>query len=364
MRLSELSTPALLVDVAAMERNIRRMADFFAGLSCKLRPHFKAHKTREIAVRQLAAGSCTGLTCATVGEAEVASTICDDILVANEVVDPGRCDRLAALARRVRVTVAVDSLVALDRLSIAADRACVKVGVLVDINVGMGRCGVAPGDEAVSLAKRAATTSGVWLRGVMGYEGHLQAVLDRSEREARTAEAMGRLVSTASRLRELGMRCDVVSAGGTGTYDIAGLVPGVTEIQAGSYVLMDSDYARVGVPFEHALTVLGTVVSRPAPDRCVADCGHKSMTKDHGLPLVRGVPGAEVVALNDEHATLRVPPDSALSIGDRIELVPSHVDPTINLHEVIYAVQRDHVIATWPVARGYAEHRVRAGAFA
>jgi D-serine deaminase-like pyridoxal phosphate-dependent protein len=158
------------------------------------------------------------------------------------------------------------------------------------------------------------------------------------------------------------MRCDVVSAGGTGTYDITGLVPGVTEVQAGSYALMDTDYARVGVPFEHALTVLGTVISRPAPDRCVADCGHKSMTKDHGLPLVR-VPGAEVVALNDEHATLRLPPQSTISVGDRIELIPSHVDPTINLHDVIYPVQRDQVVGTWPIVRGYAEHRARAGAF-
>jgi D-serine deaminase-like pyridoxal phosphate-dependent protein len=264
-----------------------------------------------------------------VGEAEVASTICDDILVANEVVDAARCDRLAALARRVRVTVAVDSLAALDRMSIAAERAGVKVGVLVDVNVGMGRCGVAPGDEAVSLAKRVATTSGVWLRGLMGYEGHLQNVLDHAERAAKAIDAMQALVATASRLRELGFRCDVVSAGGTGTYDITGQVPGVTEVQAGSYVLMDSDYARVGVPFEHALTVLGTVVSRPAPERCVADCGHKSMTKDHGLPLVRGVPGAEVVALNDEHATLRVPAHSLLTVGDRIELLPSHVDPTV-----------------------------------
>ena len=363
MRLSEIPTPALLVDVPAMERNIRRMADFFAGRPCRLRPHFKAHKTPEIAVRQLAAGSCTGLTCATVGEAEVVATFCDDILVANEVVDASRCDRLAALARRVRVTVAVDSLVALDHLSVAADRVGVKIGVLVDINVGMGRCGVAPGDEAVTLAKRVAATSGVWLRGVMGYEGHLQPVADRAERTARTTEAMGRLVSTAARLRELGMRCDVVSAGGTGTYDITGLVPGVTEVQAGSYVLMDSDYARVGVPFEHALTVLGTVLSRPAQDRCVADCGHKSMTKDHGLPLVRDVPGAEVVALNDEHATLKVPANSMLSIGDRIELVPSHVDPTINLHDVIYGVQGGQVIGTWPVARGYAEHRARAAVF-
>ncbi len=265
-RESSIPTPALIVDVAALERNIARMAAFFAAGPCRLRPHFKAHKTPEIARRQLAAGSCVGITCATVSEAEAVADLCDDVLIANEIVTAEKCARVAALAQRVAITVAVDSSAGADALAAAAKAAAVRVGVLVDVNVGQGRCGVAPGDEAVALARRAAATPGLLLRGVMGYEGHLQPLRNRTEREARTRDAMEDLVATAQRIRAAGLPCEVVSSGGTGTYDISGRVDGVTEIQAGSYVLMDTDYGSVGVPFEQAFTVLGTVVSRPTPD--------------------------------------------------------------------------------------------------
>jgi D-serine deaminase-like pyridoxal phosphate-dependent protein len=358
MTTSDISTPALVLDIAALDRNIARMAAFFAEGTCRLRPHFKAHKTPEIARRQLAAGSCTGLTCATVGEAEIVAGFCDDLLLANEVVTVEKCARLASLARKARVTAAVDSLEGLDVLSRAARDAGVQVGVLVDLDVGQGRCGVEPGEAALTLARQAAQSKGVMLRGVMGYEGHLQPIRDRAERESRTRQAMQRLVATAAQIRDAGLPCDIVSAGGTGTYDISGRIEGVTEIQAGSYALMDTDYTGVGVPFEPAFWLSGTVVSRPTRDRCVADCGHKATTKDHGYPLVRGIPGATVTALNDEHATIALPPDSRVEIGDRIQLLPSHTDPTINLHDVFYVVVDDRVIAVWPIAgRGYPEHR-------
>jgi D-serine deaminase-like pyridoxal phosphate-dependent protein len=170
---------------------------------------------------------------------------------------------------------------------------------------------------------------------------------------------MDALVGTARLVRDHQLTCDLVSAGGTGTHDISGRVPGVTEIQAGSYVLMDADYARLALPFEQALFVLGTVVSRPAPERCVADCGHKATSKDHGLPSVEGVAGASVLSLNDEHATIALPPGAAVAIGDRIRLRPSHIDPTINLHDVLYALADDRVVDVWPIAaRGYPEQRV------
>ncbi len=358
MTISDISTPALVLDVAALDRNIARMAEFFAAGSCKLRPHFKAHKTPEIARRQLAAGSCTGLTCATVGEAEIVAAFCDDLLLANEVVTADKCARAAALARRVRITAAVDSLEGLEALSRAASEADVKMGVLVDLNVGQGRCGVEPGEAALTLARQAAQSKGITLRGVMGYEGHLQPIRDRAERESRTRQSMQGLVATAKHIRDAGLPCEVVSAGGTGTYDISGRIEGITEIQAGSYALMDTDYAGVGVPFEPAFWLLGTVVSRPTRERCVADCGHKSTTKDHGYPSVRGIPGATVTALNDEHATIALPSDSRVEIGDRVELLPSHTDPTINLHDIFYVVADDRVIDIWPIAgRGYPEHR-------
>ena len=351
---SDIPTPALIVDVAAMDRNIQRMAQFFADGPCRLRPHFKAHKTPEIARRQLAAGSVAGLTCATVSEAEVAVSLTRDVLIANEIVDQASCERVVALAHGRSITVAADSGAGVDRMGAAARRAGVHVGVLVDLNVGQNRCGVQPGAEALSLARHVAATSGLTLRGVMGYEGHLQPVPDRREREVRTRDAMTALVGSAQLLRDHGLPCDIVSAGGTGTHDISGRMPGVTEIQAGSYVLMDTDYARLGLPFEHALFVLGTVVSRPVPERCVADCGHKAASKDHGYPVVDDVEGASVVSLNDEHATIALPPGARVAVGDRIRLRPSHVDPTVNLHDVIYALDGDVVMDVWPIAaRGY-----------
>ena len=359
-RVVDIPTPAIVVDVAAMDRNIRRMAEFFASGPCRLRPHFKAHKTPEVAKRQLAAGSCTGLTCATVSEAELAAEFCRDVLVANEPVGPGKASRLAELARRVDVTVAVDSVKGLEELDAAAIRAGTRIGVLVDVNVGQNRCGVTPGDAAVRLARQVRSVRGAELRGVMGYEGHLVGIPGRTDRDVRTRRAMTDLVATARAIRDAGLPCEVVSAGGTGTYDITGRIEGVTEVQAGSYVLMDSDYGRLDVPFEQAFWVLGTVVSRPTPTRCVADCGHKATTKDHGHPLVRNIEGAEVVALNDEHATIGVPPDCPLDVGDRVYLRPSHTDPTINLHDVLYAVDGERVVDVWPIAaRGDPEHRRR-----
>jgi D-serine deaminase-like pyridoxal phosphate-dependent protein len=353
--ISEVPTPALIVNVAAMDRNIQRMARFFADGPCRLRPHFKAHKTPEIARRQLAAGSVTGLTCATVAEAEVAASLARDILIANEIVDRASCDRVAALAHGRSITVAADSIAGVDEIGGAARRAGVQVGVLVDLNVGQNRCGLPPGSsEALALGRHVSATSGLALRGVMGYEGHLQPVPDRAEREARTRDAMTALVQTAQLLRDHGLPCDIVSAGGTGTHDISGRIRGVTEIQAGSYVLMDTDYGRLDLPFEQALFVLGTVVSRPVPERCVADCGHKATTKDHGYPLVEGLEGASVVALNDEHATIALPPNSTVAIGDRIRLRPSHIDPTVNLHDAMYALDGEEVVDVWPIAaRGH-----------
>jgi D-serine deaminase-like pyridoxal phosphate-dependent protein len=359
--LADITTPALVVDVAAMERNIARMAAFFAARRCKLRPHFKAHKCVEIARRQLAAGACIGLTCATVFEAEGASAVSDDILIANEIATKDKCRRAAALAGRVGVTVAIDSIAGLDQIAAAARDAGTTVALVIDVNVGQDRCGVSPGSDAVALAERAVAASGnmsagrgTRLRGLMGYEGHAVGIPERAGREASVRTAMEQLASTARLFRARGLPADIVSAGGTGSYDISSSFEDVTEIQAGSYVLMDTEYAKLGLPFEHALTVLGTVISRPTAERCVADSGHKACTKDHGHPAVKDIEGASVLALNDEHATIALPSGCSVAVGDRIQLLPSHIDPTINLHDVIYAVDGDIVVGMWPVdARGY-----------
>ena len=356
--IADIPTPALVLDAAALQRNIDRMAQFYRDSACKLRPHFKAHKTPEIARRQLAAGSCTGLTCATVAEAELVAGFCDDILIANEVIGSDKVSRVAEVADRgVDIKVAIDSMDGLTQLAEAARNRGVEVGVVVDINVGMPRCGVAP-EAAMDLAGKAAQTAGVKLRGLMGYEGHAVGIPERDKREHVAKIAMERLFLAAASLRDESLPCEIVSAGGTGTYDITGRIDGITEIQAGSYALMDTAYAKLDIPFEHAFWVLGTVLSRPTPTLCVLDSGHKSCTEDHGNPDVRDIPGASVLFLSDEHASIMLPADSKIAVNDRIQLVPSHTDPTVNLHDVIYVLDGDKVTDVWPIsARGYAEQR-------
>ena len=357
--LNDIPTPALVLDVAAMQRNIKMMADFFADGSCKLRPHFKAHKTPEIAKRQLAAGSVTGITCATVGEAELAAEFCDDILIANQVIGADKLSRVAAIAKRgVDMKIAVDSIEGIEQVAAAAQQGGVEIGVLVDVNVGMPRCGVQPGEPAAALARRISDTSGIRLRGAMGYEGHAVGLPERDKRDHIARKAMEGLIASVDASRTAGLPCEIVSAGGTGTYDITGRVPGITEIQAGSYVLMDTAYAKLDIPFEHAFWVLGTVVSRPSTGLIVTDSGHKACTEDHGNPSVRDTEGAGVLFLSDEHASITIPADSPLKVGDRVQLIPSHIDPTINLHDVFYVLEGNVVIDVWPIsARGYSAQR-------
>ena len=358
----DIPTPALILDVPTMQRNIHRMAEFFSEGPTKLRPHFKAHKTTEIARRQLAAGSCVGLTCATAGEAEVAAGFCEDILIANQVIGLDKCARVAILAKSgIDIKVAVDSELGVEQMSKAAQDTETTVGVLVEVNIGF-RAGTPPGEAAVVLGRRISDTPGVELRGLMGYEGPAAGIEERDRRGTMAKQALDRLLSTVHPFREAGFPTDIVSAGSTGTYDMTGRMDGVTEIQAGSYVLMDTAYRKEGLPFEQAFWVLGTVLSRPSSGSVSADCGHKSCSQDHGMPDVRDVPGATVTFLADEHAMIAVPPDSTLKPGDRLQLVPSHIDPTINLHDVFYALEGDTVVGIWPIeARGYAEQRMAMG---
>jgi D-serine deaminase-like pyridoxal phosphate-dependent protein len=345
MWLGDVTTPALCVDLDALERNLERMASFFRARPCALRPHFKAHKTPAIARLQAAAG-CNGFTCATLREAEVlADHGFTDLLIANEIVDATKLPRLRAVAERATLTVAVDSI---DGAALLRGQ---PVGVLLDVNVGLPRCGVFPAD-AVAVA-RAIVDAGLRLRGVMGYEGHAMAIPEREARSETARTALAVLLGVADALRGEGFAVDVVSAGGTGTYDVTGAHPGITEVQAGSYALMDTAYARFGLPFEEALGCLVTVVS--AHGRlAVVDGGLKALAVDHGNPELRaGVP-ARILFLSDEHATLTTEAAFAARPGDRLWLRPSHVDPTVDLHARLYAYRGDTVVDAWPVeARGW-----------
>ncbi|MEO8458396.1 MAG: alanine racemase, partial [Chloroflexota bacterium] len=208
------------------------MASFYADVSCKLRPHFKAHKTPEIAKRQLAAGSVTGITCATPDEADVASAFCDDILIANQVIGRDKVRLVAEIAKRgVDIKIAVDSIEGVEEIAAAAADGGVEIGVIVDVNVGMPRCGVQPGEPAAALARRISDTSGIRLRGAMGYEGHAVGLPEREKRDAVARKAMDRLTASVDAIRAAGLPCDIVSAGGTGTFDSTGRTPGITEVQ-------------------------------------------------------------------------------------------------------------------------------------
>lgn len=325
MRTSELATPALLVDAARLEHNIRCMADTLPGN--RLRPHVKAHKCTELAKHQAAAGH-SGFTCATVREMEgmVRAGLGHDLLLANEVVD---ATRLGVLARAgARITVAVDSEATID----TAARAGLSE-VLIDVNVGLPRCGCLP-EDAGRLADRA-RAAGLTVRGVMGYEGHIVGLEDRSARAAMLENAMGHLVSAAG---EVGG--GVISAGGTGTYDLNSWA---TEIQAGSYALMDTAYGKLGLPFAQALSVLSTVISVSA-GWAVADCGLKAFGMDHGNPALEG---AEVWFCSDEHLVFA--PASPFRVGDRVRVIPAHVDPTVAYHESLFLVDGDEVVDRWEV---------------
>lgn len=345
MILSELHTPALCVDLDAFERNIETMHGFFRGRPCALRPHFKAHKTPAIARRQADAG-CAGFTCATLGEAEVlAAHGFDDILIANEICDRTKLERLRHLAGRISLQVAVDSV---DSVNIIRG---ISVDVVIDINVGMPRCG-APPEQAATIA-RAATNAGLRVRGVMGYEGHATVVEDVAERGDITRMSMDILLGAAHSVRDVVDDATVVSAGSTLTYEVAGTTPGVTEIQAGSYALMDTAFAQPGVPFVEALRCLSTVLSVQG-NLAVLDAGLKTLATDHGNPGLDDDAGAQVLFLSDEHTTLVIREGFAAQPGDRMWLRPSHVDPTVNLHDRLYAFRGDAVEEVWPVAaRGY-----------
>jgi D-threonine aldolase len=344
MRLSEVGTPALCVNLDAFERNLERMHGFFSERPCAVRPHVKAHKTPAIARRQREAG-IVGLCCATVAEAEVfAAEGFDNLLIANEVCDKAKIPRLVELAQEVELTVAVDSPISAQMLEGTALR------VLVDVNVGMPRCGTPP--ERAKAVAEAAAKSGLTVTGVMGYEGHATVIEDVAKRAGTAKASMEILLGVRDDLAAAGFDMSIVSAGSTLTYDVTGTIEGVTEVQVGSYALMDTAFSRSS-PFEEALGCLTTVLST-YDNIAVCDAGLKALATDHGNPELPADIPAEVLFLSDEHTTLVTKDGWTAGPGDRLWLRPSHVDPTVNLYDELYAYRGEVVEEVWPVAaRGY-----------
>jgi D-serine deaminase-like pyridoxal phosphate-dependent protein len=349
LRVEELDTPCLVLDLDLVERNLDTMARLVAGTGVRLRPHAKTHKTPALALMQLQRGAI-GVCCAKLGEAEVmASGGVSDILITSEIVGERKIRRLIGLARQTRVTVVVDDAGAATRLSEAADAAGLRLRCLVDIDVGTNRTGIAPGEPALALAWAVAALPGLEFVGVQGYEGHLQHVVEVDERRSAHAAAIAPLIQTADLLLDRGLNVEIVSTAGSGTCRFAADLERITEVQPGSYVVMDTDYGRVqGVGFAHALSVLTSVIST-RNNGVTVDAGLKSLSTDSGPAVPRDL-AARYAPRGDEHGLVSFTDGNPLARGDKIALLPSHCDTTINLHDLYYVVRGGYVVALWPIA--------------
>ena len=359
MSLDEVDTPALLIDLDAFERNLQRLAaavprDGTVGL----RPHAKTHKSPVIARQQVALGA-VGVCCQKVSEAEVmVDGGIADVLVSNEVAGPAKLRRLAALARRARIGVCADDVGNVADLDRAAAEAGVSLRVLVEIDVGAGRCGVGAGEPALHLAKAIARARHLEFGGLQAYHGSAQHVRDYAERRAAIQRAASLAADTRDLLRRNGIDCPVITGAGTGSYRLEIETGVYNELQCGSYVFMDADYARnkdssgaLKPEFEHSLFLWTTVMSHPAQDRAVVDAGLKAFSVDSGLPTVVDIPEATLDRASDEHGRIVLArPSNALKIGDKIRLIPGHCDPTVNLHDWYVGIRKGRVEAVWPVA--------------
>jgi D-serine deaminase-like pyridoxal phosphate-dependent protein len=348
--LDELDTPALLLDLAAFEHNVALMSQTLRERGVAWRPHAKAFKCPAIAHALRRAGAI-GVTIAKVSEAEVmAACGIDDILIAHLVVGPSKVARLAALQRRADVKVTVDHPDHVAPIARAAREAGVEVGVLVDVDLGMRRCGVATPKAAVALANQVAREPGLRFDGLMGYEGHTLYEPDPAVKRSAVAEAIGRLNRAVEAVEAAGLACRIVSAGGTGSYQITSGLPGVTELQAGGGVFACRYYTELCKVEGHqpAIAVLATVVARPAPDLAVLDIGHKAVSEFRATPVLRDHPDCRIIGLSAEHAKVEVGPDAAsLRIGDKVAVTPGYSDFTFVLHDRVIGHRDGRVESVW-----------------
>ena len=347
----DLDTPALVIDAAAAEENIGKMQAWCDTHDVGLRPHGKTHKTPFWAHKQMDAGAI-GLCASKVSEAEaLVSGGVSEIMVTSQIVGAPKIARLMSLARRANVIVAVDDETNVRDLSDAAVARGVAPGVVVEVNVGQNRCGTLPGEPTTALAKVVDAAAGLRFEGLMGYEGHVVGRYEFEERKSGAEQAMDLLLSAADQVEAAGLPLNVLSAGGTGTYNVTGAMARVTDIQCGSYIFMDGDYLLALDDFRPALTVLATVVSRPAPDRAVLDTGRKSVSVDRGLPKVLGLPEAEVVSLSEEHTIVKLPGSARdPAAGEKVAVLPMHGDTTIALHSHYFVAREGRLEAVVEIA--------------
>lgn len=336
-------TPALLVDLDCMETNLRSMAAFFRDTPAKLRPHFKTHQVLALAMRQLEAGA-VGITCARLEHAEALVDYgITGILIASEIAGEAMVQRFAELSRRAPVIASTDSAKVVSDMARQAHGRPHELNLLVDLDLGLHRCGISPGEAVLELAKKI-LEKGMRFRGLMGYGGNLR-LPHGPEKDQRTRAVLQKLVQMKFLLERNGIPVEIVSCGGTSDHSITATFPGVTESQAGSYLLMDTWYQPFAPEFQPALSVLATVISSASADRIVANAGVKAISAERGLPLIKGKQGLRVRALHAEHALIDVvDPLVSVDVGDEIEIWVQHLDSTISLHNQMYGVRNGEVV--------------------
>lgn len=350
LRKEELDTPALWVELDRLEENIQRLGNHFRQAGIQWRPHTKGVKTPAIAHKLLEAGAI-GVTCAKLGEAEImAAAGIKDILVANQIVGPQKITRLVNLQRHADVKVIVDCIENVAAIGAAAIAKGVTVGVLIEINVGMDRAGVLPGEPTVALAKQIAAIPGVVFKGLQTWEGHTLTLTDADEKRRGIETSIARVAETAQQCRDAGLPVEIVSAGGSGTYQITPFLPGVTEIEAGGAIYCDMTYQEWGVTLEPALFVQSIVTSRPAPNRIICDAGFKTLPRGFAAPKPVGIDHLKSIGLSAEHGILTLDsPNTALKVGDVFDFVVGYSDATVCLHDTIYGIRQGIVETAWPI---------------
>lgn len=358
MKICNLDTPVVAIDLDVMERNLRRMAEYCADHRINLRPHTKTHKIPELARRQVALGAI-GITVAKVGEAEVmADAGLGDILIAYPIVGESKLRRLIALAGRVRITVAADSLEVARGISALAAAAGVKIGVLAEFNTGFCRCGLPVCESSIALAGRIGDLPGLEWRGIMVYPGHIMANAGtRPELIAAENQVMAKLMAL---LESAGIKCPVVSGGNTPAAYASHEFTGVTEIRPGTYIFNDKNTVSAEAASwpDCAARVLTTVVSRSVAGRAIIDAGSKTLTADRlesgdgiGYGHVSEYPDITIEVLSEEHGHLDISQASrAPQVGERLQVIPNHICPVINLHDIVYGIQGEEVVCEWTVA--------------
>ena len=355
MRLDEVDTPALVIDLDRLEANLNAMAACLVGTGVRLRAHAKTHKSAVIAHQQIARGA-VGVCVQKVAEAEaLAWAGVPDILVSNEVMGADKLARLAALARITRIAVCADHPAQVRAIAAAAAGAGVRLRVLAEIDVGAGRCGLAAGPDVVALAQVIAGSPHLEFGGLQAYHGSAQHTRAPEARRKAVLEAAARTRRMVEQLRQQGLDCAIVGGAGTGTFVLEAEAGVLTEVQCGSYCFMDADYARNedAPAFDQALFVLATVMSTARPGAAVVDAGHKAVPTDSGFPLVWQRPGLVYRAASDEHGVLTCDARSAPALGEKLLLVPGHCDPTVDRYDWYVGLRRDRVECLWPVtARG------------